>query len=45
MEALIERSCGLDVHQGTIVACVLIGGPKGKVNKEVRTFQPSRETS
>jgi transposase len=38
MDTIIERSCGLDVHQATIVACVLIGGPKGKVHKEIRTF-------
>lgn len=38
MDAIIERCCGLDVHQGTVVACVLLGGSKGKVRKEVRTF-------
>jgi len=38
MEAIIERCCGLDVHQGTVVACVLIGDTKRKVHKEVRTF-------
>jgi transposase len=38
MAAIIERSCGLDVHQATVVACVLIGGPKGKVSKYIRTF-------
>jgi hypothetical protein len=25
MQALIERCCGLDVHQETVVACLLIG--------------------
>ena len=25
MDALIERCAGLDVHQATVVACVLIG--------------------
>jgi transposase len=38
METLIERCCGLDVHQATVVACVLIRGPKGKPRKEIRTF-------
>lgn len=39
MEAIIERCCGLDVHQETVVACVLIGGPDERPRKEVRTFQ------
>jgi transposase len=38
METLIERCCGLDVHQATVVACVLSSGPKGKARKEIRTF-------
>lgn len=38
MDTLIERCCGLDVHQGTVVACVLTTGSKGKVEKEIRTF-------
>ena len=25
MQVIIERCCGLDVHQETVVACVLIG--------------------
>jgi hypothetical protein len=25
MDAIIERCAGLDVHQATVVACVLIG--------------------
>jgi len=25
MEAIVERSCGLDVHQATVVACLLTG--------------------
>jgi hypothetical protein len=24
MQTLIERGCGLDVHQGTVVACLLM---------------------
>jgi transposase len=38
MEAIIERSCGLDVHKDTVVACVLIGPPEGRARKEIRTF-------
>jgi transposase len=38
MEAIVERSCGLDVHQATIVACLLVGAADRKPRKEVRTF-------
>src|SRR5438552_4421919 len=38
MESLIERGCGLDVHQATVVACLLISLAKGKVKKVIRTF-------
>ena len=38
MEAVVERCCGLDVHQATVVACVLAGPPGRKPRKEVRTF-------
>lgn len=33
-----ERSCGLDVHRDTVVACVLLPGPGRKVQKLTRTF-------
>src|SRR5215468_10519591 len=33
-----ERGCGLDVHQATVVACLLIVLSSGKVHKQVRTF-------
>ena len=39
MEAIIERCCGLDVHQETVVACVLIGGPDERPRREIRSFQ------
>lgn len=39
MDAIIERGCGLDVHQATVVACVLIGKAEEKPKKEVRTFR------
>ncbi len=39
MQTLIERRCGLDVHQETVVACVLVGVPGVRSSKEVRTFR------
>ena len=39
MRALIERCCGLDVHQETVVACLMIGAPGVRSSKEVRTFR------
>ena len=38
MEAIVERCAGLDVHQATVVACVLIGEAGHKPRKEIRTF-------
>jgi len=38
MEAMVERACGLDVHQRTVVACVLVGAAGARASKEVRTF-------
>ena len=38
MEAVLERCAGLDVHQGSVVACVLLGAAGRKPRKEVRTF-------
>jgi hypothetical protein len=38
MQTLMERGCGLDVHQATVVACILIVRKDGKVQKQVRTF-------
>lgn len=39
MEAIVERCAGLDLHQETVVACVLVGRPNEKPRKEVRTFR------
>ena len=39
MQAIIERCCGLDVHQETVVACLLVGAPGAHPTKEVRTFR------
>jgi len=38
MQTLVERGCGLDVHQATVVACLLMVGKDGKVQKQIRTF-------
>src|SRR5712671_3112215 len=38
MQTLVERGCGLDVHQATVVACLLIVRKDGKVQKQMRTF-------
>jgi hypothetical protein len=38
MPTLIERECGLDVHQATVVACWLIVRGDGRVQKQMRTF-------
>ena len=38
MEATVERCAGLDVHQASVVACVLIGPLGRKPRKEIRTF-------
>lgn len=38
MEALVERACGLDVHQATVVACALVGEAGRKPTREVKTF-------
>lgn len=39
MEAIIECCCGLDVHQATVVACVLLGRADQKPRKVVRTYR------
>jgi transposase len=37
MEAIIERVAGLDVHQGSVVACVIIGTPGHRPTRETRS--------
>lgn len=39
MQTLVERGCGLDVHQATVVACLLIVLKNGQVQKQMRTFE------
>lgn len=38
MQTLVERGCGLDVHQATVVACLLVALKNGKVTKQIQTF-------
>jgi transposase len=38
MQILVECGCGLDVHQATVVACLLRSVGNGEVQKQVRTF-------
>jgi transposase len=38
MELIYTHVAGLDVHKKTVVACVFTPGPKGKPQKESRTF-------
>jgi transposase len=38
MRTLVERGCGLDVHQATVVACLLIVGKDARVQKQMQTF-------
>jgi transposase len=38
MSVVYERCAGLDVHKVTVVACLMLTTPSGKVHKEVRTF-------
>lgn len=38
MEAMIERCAGLDVHQETVVACVLYGSLDKRPQKVIETF-------
>ena len=43
MEAIIERAAGLDVHQGSVVACVIIGAAGRRASRETRTFGAMRQ--
>jgi len=38
MQVTVRRCAGLDIHQATVVACVLIHGRRKEPTKEVRTF-------
>jgi transposase len=43
MEAIVERAAGLDVHQGSVVACVILGAPGRRPTREVRSFGTMRQ--
>jgi len=38
MEPIVEQSCGLDVHQATVVACLIIGPAESRPQRVVRTY-------
>lgn len=38
MEVLLERCAGMDVHQETIVVCVMTTNAEGDAHSEIRTF-------
>jgi transposase len=39
LEITSTHAAGLDVHKKTVVACIFTPGPKGKPQKEIRTFR------
>jgi transposase len=46
MKAIVERCCGLDVHQAKVTACLLVGAPHEEpraVIREFRTFTADLE--
>ena len=38
MDAIVHNCCGLDVHQATVVACLLTGSSGSKPKKQLRSF-------
>jgi transposase len=38
MDVIHARSCGLDVHKKSVVACVLVTQTDGSVERHTRTF-------
>ena len=38
MDVIYRRCCGLDVHKGSVSACVLVAEPTGRKRKELRRF-------
>jgi transposase len=38
LSVLYSCCAGLDVHKETVVSCLLLTAPSGKVSKEIRTF-------
>ena len=37
MEPILARCCGLDVHQATVTACLLLGAANTNPRKVIRT--------
>ena len=44
MQTLVERGCGLDVHQATVVACLLILSKKRKFRSRYESLTLPRES-
>jgi transposase len=38
MRIMYHRCCGIDVHNKTVVACLISSGTTGEQRKEIRTF-------
>lgn len=38
MEQIIERCCGIDVHQAELTACIRVPDKKGSVSEKIREF-------
>jgi transposase len=38
VDVVYARCCGLDIHQQTVVACLIVPGPNRKAQQAIRTF-------
>jgi transposase len=38
MEVVYQRCCGVDVHKGSVTACILVSESGSGLRREVRTF-------
>jgi transposase len=39
MEAIVERACGIDVHEKQVTVTIIVPGERGKLRKETRTYR------
>ena len=39
MDVIVERCCGLDVHEASVTACLIVGSAGRKPRREVRAFR------
>jgi hypothetical protein len=39
MDVPYDRCCGLDIHEKTVMACLIVPGPGGQPVKEVRSYR------